>query len=503
MKARRRLVPTLLLLGALGVGASNAQDPPPATWNPGAGVVPVHVVFRDGDRAPLTLDGRRLCEGTDLPYLAAADMASLVRAGRFWRDASMSLRLSVGGSEAVFTHGSRLVRLDARDVLLPVPPYAQEGDLWLPVVAAERVLSILAGEAFAWDPASSTLTVGGRRANITGLRVETSGRSTRLALVCSRALRWSLERPASDRVRLTVRGGVLERGLAEGMGAHGLVRSVRAVQEDGRAVLDIAVLPLTSDVSAVAEDGGRTIVLSLAEGGSGLPAPPIRGSVSMASPDVFAVPPRAVRRIVLDPGHGGDDAGVSGPDGRHEKDLVLDLARDLKDLLENAGFDVVMTRGGDDGRGPDERAERANLARGDLFLSLHAGAWFGGGRRGATAWILPRRAAGGAGDFARWETVQQRHLERSAQVAETLLARLSLDAAWPVRPLARAELPVLLGVDMPAVLLEAGLLTHDADAATLADDGGRRRLAAALANAVKAYRAAVDAELNAGGEEER
>jgi len=490
--ARTLLLAMVLLSWMAGVPvAAQTPAPPPTAWNPGAGVEEVRVVFAGGERRQLTLEGRRLCDGAAVPYLSAADMASLVRAGRFWRDAGMSLRLSVGGREAVFTHGSRLVRLDARDVLLPTPPYAQDGDLWIPVTAGERVLAALTGEGVSWDPGSATLTVGGGRANVTSLRVETHGRSTLLKVGCSQALRWSLERPASDRLLLTLRGGVLERSLAEGVGGHGLVRSVRARQEDGRAVLEVSVLPLTSDAVTSSENGGRTIVIALAEAASGLPAPPVRGERSMGTPASLVQPPREVRRVVLDPGHGGDDNGVVVSSARREKDLMLDLARDVRDLLENAGFQVVLTRGGDDARGADERAERANTARGDVFLSLHAGGWFAGSRRGATAWVLPRDAAGGSGDFPDWETVQQQHLTESALLGETVLTRLSLDAGQTVRDLDRADLPVLRGVDMPAVLVEVGLLSNAEDEDLLSGGSDRRRLAAALANAVKAYRASV------------
>lgn len=491
---------TVLLLGAV---LAVAQEPPPLAWDPGAGLEPVRVVFATGERGPVVLDGRRLCTGTDVPYLAAADVASLVRAGRFWRDAGMSLRLSVAGREAVFTHGSRLVRLDGRDVLLPTPPFAQDGDLWLPMSVCRRVLAPLTGESFAWDAESATLTVGGARANIIGLRIDTHGRSTLLKLQCSRALRWTLERPGNDRLRLLVREGVLERGVADGVGGHGLVRGVHATQQDGRVLLEVAVLPLASDARTYSEDGGRTIVLALEEAGSGLPAPPVRGERSMAEPEAFAAPPARVARVVLDPGHGGDDAGVAGPEERREKDLMLDLARDLRDLLENAGFDVVLTRDGDDGRGPDARAERANIARGDVFLSLHAGAWFSRDRRGATSWLLPLGAAGGDGDFAAWETVQQRHLAESALLAEIVSTRLALDAGLPVHDPRRAELPVLRGLDMPAVMVEVGLLTHPEDLRNLTDSDRRRRLAASLANAVKAYRASVDERRGGAGEEPR
>ncbi len=78
----------------------------------------------------------------------------------------------------------------------------------------------------------------------------------------------------------------------------------------------------------------------------------------------------AVRRIVVDPGHGGADPGASTQDLR-EKDLTLDIARRLAAALRGGGFEVVMTRDADETVSLHQRVQRANAARGDLFLSIH------------------------------------------------------------------------------------------------------------------------------------
>jgi len=76
---------------------------------------------------------------------------------------------------------------------------------------------------------------------------------------------------------------------------------------------------------------------------------------------------------MLDPGHGGDDAGVKGPNGTMEKDVVLAVAKRVKSAIEGRlGIRVIMTREEDKMADADTRAAIANNNKADLFISLHA-----------------------------------------------------------------------------------------------------------------------------------
>src|SRR3977135_3344768 len=76
--------------------------------------------------------------------------------------------------------------------------------------------------------------------------------------------------------------------------------------------------------------------------------------------------------MVIDAGHGGDDAGVHGAKGALEKQIALDVARRLRMLIETRlGVRAVMTRDDDHALTPDERDAVANNSKADLFLSIH------------------------------------------------------------------------------------------------------------------------------------
>jgi N-acetylmuramoyl-L-alanine amidase len=81
-----------------------------------------------------------------------------------------------------------------------------------------------------------------------------------------------------------------------------------------------------------------------------------------------------IHRIIVDAGHGGYDAGATGPSGVHEKDVTLAIARSVAKVLRSHGYEVVLTRDSDEFVSLEDRTAIANRERGDLFLSIHANA---------------------------------------------------------------------------------------------------------------------------------
>lgn len=77
--------------------------------------------------------------------------------------------------------------------------------------------------------------------------------------------------------------------------------------------------------------------------------------------------------VVIDPAHGGADAGGRGTEGIRESDVVLEFAAQLRKDLEAQGFQVVQTREGNDNPSFDDRSARANAQRGAVFVTLHVG----------------------------------------------------------------------------------------------------------------------------------
>jgi N-acetylmuramoyl-L-alanine amidase len=217
--------------------------------------------------------------------------------------------------------------------------------------------------------------------------------------------------------------------------------------------------------------------------------PPVRPTAPQEPAALEVAPPGGLHTIVIDPGHGGDDEGVKGASGLKEKDLTLQIARRLKVTMESRwGLRVLLTRDGDDNVPLDRRTELANNNKADLFLSLHVNAAMRASVRGAQVLTLsldafkdrtlqaqptnpPLPVIGGGVrsiDPVPWDTAQIPFARRSASLAAAMVQRL-MERGIPLRPrpAVQAPLRVLMGANMPAVLIEVGFLTNPDDERSL------------------------------------
>jgi N-acetylmuramoyl-L-alanine amidase len=229
-----------------------------------------------------------------------------------------------------------------------------------------------------------------------------------------------------------------------------------------------------------------------------------------ASPDRFDV-------VVIDAGHGGHDEGATGVAGLREKDLVLDVARRLSNALEGRGIRVVLTRDEDRFLSLEERTAVANDARGDLFLSIHANASRSKRPRGIETYFASldatdedaRRVAerentalgASAPSFRRddplaailGDLIENQHLQESSEFAKLAQHELAGVDRSPSRGVKQAPFVVLMGVQMPAALVEIGFVTNPSEEKSLRKSGQRNAIAEALAAAVSDFASRYDA----------
>jgi N-acetylmuramoyl-L-alanine amidase len=215
------------------------------------------------------------------------------------------------------------------------------------------------------------------------------------------------------------------------------------------------------------------------------------------------------RLIVLDPGHGGPDKGVTGPSGLTEKQAVLELARDAAKALAALGVTCVLTREDDHGMPLWARSAMAAMYGADLFVSLHAGAALPGHEGVETYAYAPEAADAQARAVAELENGAAR-FERAAppaaagraqfDVTAAVMARLRdarsmeaarmavmaapEDAALGKARASSAPFRVLEASARPAILIEMGFLSNAQAEKALADPARRGRLAAWLAEAL-------------------
>lgn len=206
-------------------------------------------------------------------------------------------------------------------------------------------------------------------------------------------------------------------------------------------------------------------------------------------------------RIVLDAGHGGWDLGTVGRQGLLEKDLVLDVVERLGRLVQSRmGAEVIYTRQDDDYIALERRAEIANQAQADLFLSVHANYSDSASARGVETYYthtyssVHARSRGSLQtvDFARVdirEKVQESH-RFAASVQRALYGTLAAkNSGIRDRGVKEASYVVLTGTSMPAILTEISFVSSPTDEQNLQSSLYRQQIAEALYKGLARYTA--------------
>lgn len=437
----------------------------------------------------------------DQEYVALDDVAAFVPL-TVREDRQGGVSIGVRGKTIVAPRDRALVSVDGRVVALPAP-LTRMGGRWLaPVEFLPRALALVAESRIDYRRGSRLLLIGTVKVPRVTTRIETAGTGTRVMV--------DIAPPAgimtiTDADKVTIRLDADALDLAPVTGSSPAVTHVRP---DGPAALVVGLAPSAGDVRASTSntDTAARVVIDIAP-----PSQAPESSAAPASPAAPAlVPSRAgVQTVVLDPGHGGDDAGARGAGGTLEKQVTLDVARRLKTVLESRmGVHVVLTRDDDRAVSPDERAATANNAKGDLFVSLHMSA--SPAPTGATVYFMrldregeeTRREAGaqattlpvlGGGtrviETIRWDLAQARHVDESGRLANLLAAALEGHVPAAPQPVQAAPLRVLAGVNMPAVLFEMGSLTNADQEKRAAADEGRTALVQAVYEAANRFAA--------------
>ncbi len=255
-----------------------------------------------------------------------------------------------------------------------------------------------------------------------------------------------------------------------------------------------------------------------------LPAPPPLAAASVPARQTPAPepepPPMAQGRIdrlvivALDPGHGGEDPGAIGPSGLREKDVVLAIALQLRERLNaNTGMRAMLTRDADFFVPLDQRVAKARRVQADLFISIHADAFFTPQARGASVFALSDKGA--SSSAARWmaerenaadlvggvnvkaadATVMRTLLDMStaAQIKDSLklggevLSRIGQVGRLHKGSVEQAGFAVLKAPDIPSILVETAFISNPEEESRLRDSAYQAQLALALASGVQRY----------------
>ncbi|WP_130434648.1 N-acetylmuramoyl-L-alanine amidase [Rivibacter subsaxonicus] len=249
-------------------------------------------------------------------------------------------------------------------------------------------------------------------------------------------------------------------------------------------------------------------------------APPVVAAPT--APSAPATPPPAAPRgterliiVALDPGHGGEDPGAVGPSGLREKDVVLQVALKLRDRLNSrANMRAFLTRDADFFVPLQDRVRKARRVQADLFISIHADAFFTPRARGASVFALSDTGASSVA--ARWLANKENAADavggvNLAKTKDAALNRALLDMSTSAQikdslklgsevlgnlgrvgnlhkvRVEQAGFAVLKAPDIPSILVETAFISNPDEEARLRDAGYQNRLVEALMSGIERY----------------
>ncbi len=488
-----------LLLAAVSLAGQGAQP-----------AAPLRLVAADGSRPlPTILNG-------DTELIAFDDLSSIFKV--VVREDAVARAFTVGynGKTIVLSQNQALASISGRLVSLPAPPVRLNNRWYVPVEFIGRALSLVYDTPLELRKASRLVILGPLRVPRVVVHHDVVGNQARVTLdVVPNVPHQVLQEPSRLLIRFTA--DMLDLTVPA-FQSQGFVTAIHTGEPQTTLLIELGPKfgSVRSADAPLDPDGARVTLdlfpvqeeTSRAEG-----APPASGA---SAPRGEAAPPAlptpgapTVRTIVLDPGHGGDELGAKGTKGSLEKAIALAVAKRLKASLESRlGARVLLTRDDDKTVGLDERAALANNNKADLFLSLHANASLRRAASGAEVFYLnldradeeARKVAESEGvampvfgggtreiDVILWEMAQARHIEESAGLARAMEVQLRTSVPMSPRAIQQAPFRVLVGANMPAVLVEMGYLTNTAQEGQLSNPDFQARLVAALTEAIRKF----------------
>jgi len=315
-----------------------------------------------------------------------------------------------------------------------------------------------------------------------------------------------------ERVVIDMRNARLLRADGDLSLENSFLKRMRSAPRNGdglRVVLDLKrQLQPKSFLLKPNQEYGHRLVIDLYDPGAEQPAAEPSGV-----PADLAQRPRDVV-IAIDAGHGGEDPGARGRKGTREKDVVLQIARRLADLVrKEKGMQPVLIRDGDYYLGLRKRMEKARAHKADLLISIHADAFRDARAKGASVYVLSR--SGATSEAARWlaesenasdlvggvslddkddllakvllDLSQTGTIEASLDVGSDVLASLKHVVKAHKQRVQQAGFVVLKSPDIPSILVETAFISNPGEERKLRDPRHQQRMAEAMMAGVRGY----------------
>ncbi len=349
--------------------------------------------------------------------------------------------------------------------------------------------------------------------NINSVRFASYPDYTRIVVDIKGPLQYEIKRSLPERLSLIVSGGKLDTDKFSVEIENGLIKYLKAKQDEDKASIDIYLTSKTGDYKVYTLKDPERIVIDV-QGLLSDTAPVTEEVMSKPETDFYKLkkPPEKRKIIVIDPGHGGKDPGAIGLRGLYEKDVVLDIAHTLAKLMrEKMKCKVILTRNSDFFLPLSARTKIANDAKADLFISIHTNASLSRKMKGFEVYFLSEKASDKEAEaVARMENsvmelennsinnktldtilfsmAINEYMNESSKLCSIITSQMRKDVLSLKKYCIRqAGFYVLKDAHMPSVLIETAYISNPEEEQALRTNSFKKKISQAIYNGVKEY----------------
>jgi N-acetylmuramoyl-L-alanine amidase len=474
---------------------------------------------------PLSMNGRTVLLATQESrghrMFVLDEFVGAVGGELVYSQGGLRARWEFSGEAIEFSHGSPYYRAGRRFYSLPAACGFEGGVFVVPLRFLTRDLEELLPDAFRFDKNAEVLRDISDYAHLKSFRTEVGRESTSISLLTTRAVEFALDNTRSGTFLVNLYRTRISSAVEDSIASTGYVDSLRVIPYaegaqlvfhlDGRAKnykVEETRRPVGLLISFKGEPLGEETAASAS-------SPPEKHSSKAPARDY------RIRKVMIDPGHGGKDPGAMAGRNVVEKDINLKVSRMLAPLLEKEGFEVIMTRKDDTFIPLSRRTAMANENGTDLFVSIHCNASKNKNACGFEVYFLseaktdeertvahrenmsltyerPGLDPSTLGDlqFIFWDLAQNEFLQESYECARIIVEEVSRGQKKGRAGVRQAGFYVLNGVYMPSVLIEIAYLSHPEERKMLTDDAYLRKLTARILEGLITYINTYNARVN-------
>ena len=443
----------------------------------------------------------------NIEYISVNDLSSILNAEIFWHRLLRKVILKFDDHQIVFSWFSPYFLYDSEVYNLTHDVKPKDGTLYVPLKGFQRI----------WDhlhspQASQQPKIFDEEVCILDLTIAEKLNGILVEIFISQPVEYEIFADQNRNLNINFYQGKLDVEFFNKKKAPEFLRWIKAYQFENSAQLSLKLRKPFVNFTHNLKTNPYRIQISLIHTPSSRDTAKL--PVSSISSENENLTDELIDVIVIDPGHGGQDSGAVGKAGLMEKEVTLDVAKRLRNLLKKEkGLRVILTRETDVLVPLEERTQIANRNGADLFISIHTNVSENKTARGCKTFFLASAESDEARAVATLENssirfehpddvshnsddlnfrltdlVQSEYLKESSDFATIIQKQLKKKLSIPSRGVSQAEFVVLNKAHMPAVLVEIAFISNKKDEALLKKNSFRQKIAQALYQSIKEFK---------------